>query len=50
MRHHTHNISFGSVLSTNVIFLQNIQVANVIFACHGSAVVDIPKYGQCNRP
>ena len=39
MRYHTGNISFGSVL-----------FAYVIFALHDSAVVDIPKYGQCNRP
>ena len=39
MRCHTGNISFGPVPFTKVIF-----------AWHDSAVVDIPKYGQCNRP
>ena len=39
MRFHTGYISFGSVL-----------FANVIFAWHGSAVVDVLKYGQCIGP
>ena len=48
MRCHTSNIIFWSVLFANVIYAEH-TVCYVIFAWHDSAVVDIPKHGQCNR-
>ena len=50
MRCHIGSISFGSVVELLMSYLQMILFANTIFAWHDSAVVDIPKYGQCNRP